>query len=262
MKKFIKEYEIWIFLVLAPLFNTIFVYSKIQGLIPDFAYSHGRFYLLLLLLLFIVRYTKGKKGIKDIFKPMKNWKINPVWYLFSFLFALTIGSITLLIKSFYTDTDYASMYVINIPLLKQTFNILVWAFVGEVVWVSYSVRELAKKTSLFYASQIVGVFWTLWWIPVVYLNVSVITDLPVWALLLNMMGAAGMCAYVYGNTKSGTCVWVLQFMLNMSLVILPVSPAVGGAATYTIFSILYFFTMLGFMYFMNTEMKLKVVKQI
>jgi len=262
MKNFTQKYEIWIFLILAPIVNIIFVYITTKGLLSDFAYDHGRFFLLLLLLLVVVLSTRGMSGIIEVFKPMFKWKVNPLWYVFSLLFAFSIATITLVFKSFYTGTEFSSLFELDLLHYKGVITFLIWAFVGEVVWVSYSVRQLSKTTTLFYSSQIVGIFWTLWWLPIVFLNISVISDLPVVALLLNMMGAAGMCTFVYIKTKSGICVWLLQFMLNISILILPVSPAVGGAPTYTIFSIIYFVTMLAFMYFLNSKKVKKVKKTV
>lgn len=258
MLDYIKKHEVWIFLILAPIISTIIVYARIKSIIPSFVYTHGRFYALLLLLVCIVKFTRGNEGIKNVFRPMLNWKIHPKWYLFSMFFALTIAISTLLLKAIYFGNNFTSVFKFDFAAisLRSSIVILIWAFVGEVVWVSYSVRQLSKITKPFYASQIVGFFWTLWWVPVVYLNAGVITDLPILPLLLNMLGAAGMCTIVYSQTKSGICVWILQYMLNMSILIIPVSPTVGGIPTYTVFSIIYFLTMLGFMYFMNPTKKM------
>ena len=87
--------------------------------------------------------------------------------------------------------------------------------------------------------------------PIVILNVGVVLDVPVWPSMVIILASAGMCTVIYGHTKSGICVLILQFMLNMSAILLPVSPLGGGALTYTTFAILYFLTMLVFMYFMN-----------
>lgn len=251
MRTFIKKYEVWIFLTLAPLLHAVITYANSKGIIGGYAYQHGRFFALLFFLICVVTFTKGTKGVKDLFRPMLTWKINPKWYLFSLLFATTICSLTLLLKSFYYGIDYASLMKFDFPPLSISFMLLAWAFMGEVVWVSYAIRELSKTLKPFFASQIIGFFWTCWWLPSVLIDVGVISDLPLWALLLNMMGAAGMCAVVYGKTKSGVCVWILQYMLNMSLLILPVSPTVGGVPTYQAFAVLYYIAMLGFMYFMN-----------
>lgn len=251
MRYLIKKYDIWIFLVTAPLLNLLVTYANKIGIISGFVYTHGRFYVLLLLLVFVVTFSKGKKGIKDVFKPMLIWKIHPKWYVFSLLFSLTIAAFTLFLKSIYSGIEYSSLFQLNFPSLRSSFFLLTWAFMGEVVWVSYAIRELSKKITPFFASQIVGFVWALWWVPSIYINEGVILDLPLWPVFLNMMGAAGMCAVVYAKTKSGICVWILQWMVNMSILILPVSPILGGVPTYSAFAVIYFLAMLVFMYYMN-----------
>ena len=216
----------------------------------------------MLLLIFIVKYTKGNKGLKDVFRPMLKWKVHPKWYLFGLLFALSIGFLTLLLKAFYYEGDYTSAFKIYFSntSLRASFALLTWAFCGEVVWVSYAVRELSKVTKPFYASQVIGFFWSLWWVPLYIINDDVIAHLPYWALFVNMMGAAGMCLIVYEKTKSGICVWILQWMLNMSLILLPVSVTLGGVPTYVTFALLYYVTMLVFMYFRNPIKKINTIK--
>ena len=262
MKDFIKKYEIWVFLVLAPIVNTIVVYIRTQDIIPENVYNHGRFAILLLLLIAIVKYTRGNEGIKDMFRPMLNWKISSKWYILSLVFAFTIATLALIVKGLYNETGMFSYVVLQSDAMTVilAFILLIWAFCGEVVWVSYCIRELSKRMPALYASLIVGVFWTLWWIPVVHLGEGVIPDFPYLALLVGMMGTAGMCAVIYGLSKSGLCVWVLQFMLNMSLILLPISPKVGGVPTYWTFVVIYFIVMLGFMYVFKINDKFKTVK--
>lgn len=257
MISFIKKYEIWIFLILAPIVNAIVVYIRTLDVIPQNIYNHGRFAILLLLLVCIVKFTRGNDGIIDMFKPMLKWKVKPKWYILSLVFAFSIASIALIIKGIYIGEGIFSFIIIQsdamYPLLALI--LLVWAFCGEVVWVSYCIRELSKITTPFWASQIVGVFWALWWFPVVYLGEGVIPDFPYWALLIGMTGTAGMCAVIYELTKSGLAVWLLQFMLNMSLIVLPISPKVGGVPTYTTFVVVYYLVMLGFMYYLYPKDK-------
>jgi len=261
MRDFIKKYEIWIFLVLAPVINTLITLANNKGIIYGFVYTHGRFYALLALLIVIVKFTRGNEGLKDVFSPMLKWKIHPKWYVFALLFSLTLASITLFLKAQYYESAYSSLFKVNFPSFKNSIFLLTWAFMGEVVWVSYSVRTLSKVMKPFYASQIIGFVWALWWVPSVYINTGVIENLPVWPLFLNMMGAAGMCAVIYEKTKSGICVWILQYMLNMSILILPISPTLGGIPTYSAFATIYFMAMLGFMYFMNRTKKLNSLPQ-
>lgn len=260
MGEFIKKNEIWFFMACGPIVSAIFVYARIQGLFPSVVYSNGRFCVLLLFLVILVKYTRGNEGIKDIFKPMLNWKVHPKWYVFSLLFAFVVGGITLILKSFYLHGEFVVFLKTNFRGLtfRGIVALFVWAFLGEVVWVSYCIRELSKIVKPFYASQIVGLVWTLWWIPVVLHGEAVLPGIPILSLAIFMLGIAGMCTIVYGYSKSGLCVLLLQFALNITLNALSISPSTGGIPTFTAFSIVYFITMLGFMYFMNPVKKFKL----
>lgn len=260
LQNFMRTYEIWIFLLFAPITNAVFVYGIHLHLIPGRLYIHGRFFLLLFLLMGMVKFTRGNSGLKDLFRPMMIWKVPFRWYVFSFFFASAIACLTLYLKALYLGRDFTN-FTLNfstVGSLGFTLNMILFALVGEVVWVSFAVRELSKIMKPFFASQIVGVVWTLWWTPIVMINVGVIEDLPILALMTNMMGAAGMCAIVYGQTKSGICVWILQIMLNSSILVFPVSPGIG-IPTYWAFSAVYFLVMLSLMYYFNVvENKQKV----
>lgn len=253
MREFIRKNEIWIFLFLGPIISALFVYARTQGLFPRIVYTNGRFCILLLVLILLVQYTRGFDGVKDIFKPMTNWKVHPKWYAFSLLFAFVVGGFTLLLKGLYTEGDYAIFLKTNFRVLtfRGIVALFVWAFLGEVVWVSYCIRQLSQIVKPFYASQMVGFVWTLWWIPVVIHGEAVLPGIPILSLGIFMLGIAGMCTIVYAYSKSGLCVLLLQFALNITLNALSISPSTGGIETFTAFSIVYFLTMLGFMYFMN-----------
>lgn len=260
MSEFIKKNEIWIFLVLGPVVNVFYVYARIQGLVPRFLYIHGRFCVLLLVLLCIVKFTRGIEGVKDIFRPMLNWRVDPKWYLFGLLFAFIVGTFTVLLKGLYYGGEITRFLKLDIASInfKTSAILLVWAFLGEVVWISYCLRELSKITKPFYASLIVGFFWTLWWIPVIHHGEGILPGIPILPLSIFLMGIAGMCAVVYGQVRSGVVILIMQFMVNMTLNTLSASPTKGGVPTFTAFAIIYFLTMLSFMYYMNPiKVKLK-----
>ncbi|MBU2928306.1 hypothetical protein [Winogradskyella psychrotolerans] len=177
---------------------------------------------------------------------MLNWRVHPKWYLLVLVFPTTIGVITLLLKAFYNDVEYSTFLNVNITTFRGYVANLVWAFLGEVVWVSYCIRELSKIVKPFYASQIIAVFWTLWFIPIILLGEGIFPEIPILPALIFFMGIAGMCAFIYKHTKSGLCVLLLQCMVNYTAISLPLMPTYGGAPTYTAFATIYFLTMLAF----------------
>ncbi|MGJ8550154.1 hypothetical protein [Winogradskyella wichelsiae] len=245
MRDFVKKYEVWIFLVLCPVVNVFFVLTRVEGYISESTYNTGRFCILLFMLICILKYTRGNKGIKNLFKPMLTWKVHPKWYILSLVFPATIALMTLVLKSFYNDVDYDTFITVKTTTLRAYIAYMVWAFLGEVVWVSYCIRELSKITKPFYAGQIVAVFWTLWFIPVILLGEGIMPEIPIISAFIFMFGVAGMCSFIYSRTKSGICVLILQSMVNLTLVSFPISPTNGGAPTYTTFGIIYFLVMLG-----------------
>ncbi|WP_179335211.1 CPBP family glutamic-type intramembrane protease [Winogradskyella costae] len=245
MREFIKKYEIWVYLVLAPISGVIFVKARVHDLISASVYANGRFVMLLLLLMSILIYTKGTKGIINLFKPMLNWKVHPKWYFLALLFPTTIAVIALLLKSFYYSVDFTAVFSFESYIFKAYLRLLVWSFLGEVVWVSYSIGELSKKTKPFYAGQIVAVFWGLWFVPVILFGEGIFPDIPLVSSFIFRFGSAGLCALIYSRTKSGICVLILQSAVNFTLISFPIIPTRGGAPTYTAFAVIYFVIMLG-----------------
>jgi membrane protease YdiL (CAAX protease family) len=205
----------------------------------------GRFCILLFMLICLLSYTRGVKGVINLFKPMLNWKIHPKWYLLSSLILPTVAVITLILKSFYKDIEYDSFISIKTTTIRAYMAFLVWSFIGEVVWVSYCINELSKITKPFYAGLIVAVFWGLWFVPVIILGEGIFPEIPIGPAFIFRFGAAGICAFIYSRTRSGICVLMLQFAANLTLVSFPITPTNGGATTYTAFGVIYFLAMLG-----------------
>lgn len=236
-----KDHELALFLVLIVLANTVFISSIHVGWLPTFLYNKGRFLLLLAVLIAVVMAFRRWTGVLELARPMMVWRINPLWYLFALAWPPANCVLTLVLKGIETNDVFGplvmSFSTITQPGVFKT--VALGAFIGEIVWISYAIGRLQKTTGVLLASQIVGVFWTLWWVPIVVINVGVIPDLPLDALLINMLGVAAMCGFIYAHTKSGLAVLTLQLSLNSSMLIFPVVPDSGGVETYWLFAIVY-----------------------
>ena len=247
LRSLLKDHELSLFLVLIVLVNTAFIAALQAGLLPFFLYHHGRFLLLGAVLVALVFAFRRWGGLVDLMRPMTVWRVNPLWLMVALTWPPAICVTTLLLKGVWHGDLFAAMSW-SMDTIRQPsvlVAVLLGAFIGEIVWVSYAIGRLQKTTGEFVASQIVGVFWTLWWAPIVMINVGVISDLPLDALLLNMLGVAAMCGFIYAHTKSGLVVLSLQLSLNSSLLIFPVAPTSGGVATYWLFSLVYFVAVMG-----------------
>jgi membrane protease YdiL (CAAX protease family) len=232
--------ELWVFLCLIVIANALFIGAIAQGILPDWVYAYGRFLLLASVLITVVALYRGRAALLDLLRPMTVWRVAPGWFVLATLWPPTMCIVTLLITG--EPLRKPDGGLIHEPLIM--FNILLASFVGEIVWVSYAIGRLSRRLSVLLAGLVVGFFWTLWWVPMVVYGHGVIQELPIGALMLNMMGIAAMCAFVYSKTGSGLVVLALQVMVNSSLLVFPVIPTTGGAPIYWIFAIVYFLSVI------------------
>jgi membrane protease YdiL (CAAX protease family) len=233
------DYELWCFLCLIVLANTAFILSITHGLLPERLYGQGRFVLLGLVLIGVVSLFRGSEALWDLIRPMAVWRVSPVWYLLALAWAPVMAITVLLVKSAVTGENALSVdsFLFGRPRLFVT--VILASFVGEIVWVSYSIGRLSRRYNALTSSLIVGVFWSLWWVPIVILGQGVIPGLPLGGLVVSMLGVAAMCGFVYAKTGSGLVVLLLQVTMNSSLLVFPVLPTTGGLATYWGYSIFY-----------------------
>ena len=251
LREFVRRYEVVIALCLIVVNNAIFVGAIDAGILPMRLYYLGRFLLLGSTLGGVILVGSGWKGIMELLRPMTRWRVSPWWYLLALLWPATMCVLVLLGKGMITGNGLSEIsmnfsVIANRAVIKTIF---IGSFIGEIVWVSYAIRHFSNKFTPFIGSQIVGVVWTLWWMPMVLLNLGVFPNLPPLALLLAMLGVAAMCSFVYSHTKSGIVVLILQMMVNSTALIFPVIPSTGGILTYFVFSIVYFLCVLALYFF-------------
>ncbi|MGL4308868.1 MAG: CPBP family glutamic-type intramembrane protease [Paracoccaceae bacterium] len=241
LRKWVHDREVWVFLCLIVVVNAVFVGLISNKLLPGSLYSMGRFALLGGVLGAVVLVGSGWHGIVELLRPMMVWRVHPAWYVVALVWAAMVATLVLVGEQFVAAEPTAMTATITAVAKKRIlFTVLIGAFIGEIVWVSYALRSLSSRFTPFVSSQIVGVFWTLWWMPMVLLNYGIIPDLPPVALLINQTGIAAMCAFVYWHTRSGLIVLLLQIMVNSALLIFPVIPTIGGVGTYWAYAVTYY----------------------
>lgn len=242
LRLFVRRHEVAIALCLIVLVNAVFVAGIATGILPDRLYFHGRFLLLGAVLGGVVLVGSGIGGIVELLRPMARWRIRPGWYLLALLWPALVSTLVLAGKGLVTGRGLAEIEAdvstVTHPNVVRT--ILLGAFVGEIVWVGYAIRKLSGRFTPFVGSQIVGAVWTLWWMPMVVLDVGVIPGIPPLALFPSMMGIAAMCSFLYTHTKSGLAVLTLQVMVNSSALVFPVMPGSGGIPTFVAYSAAYY----------------------
>jgi membrane protease YdiL (CAAX protease family) len=238
-KKIEIDWELWLFLCAIVVANSAFILAVTHDILPLQLYSKGRFLLLGLVLVVVVAAFRGGPALLDLVRPMGRWRVNIGWYLLALCWAPLMCVISLLMAGVVTGDFGISLNDVLLQRPQLLLTVLIASFVGEIVWVSYAIGRLSRRTTVLEAGLIVGVFWSLWWVPIVLFGQGVIPGLPMGGLFLNMIAVAAMCGFVYAKTGSGLVVLLLQVMLNSSILLFPVLPTTGGDMVYWIFGAVY-----------------------
>ena len=92
MMSFLRKYEVWCFLGLIIVANTLFVSGIVFDVLPQGLYAYGRFALLGAVLLGVVMVARGRAGLDDLLRPLLEWRRPPAWYLFALLWTPAVIS--------------------------------------------------------------------------------------------------------------------------------------------------------------------------
>lgn len=235
-----KKREVWIFLCLIVVVNSLFIAGINSGLLPLRLYNLGRFLLLGFTLVAVVFAFRGFAGLRSLVRSLSVWRVNPLWYVLALLWAPLNATLFLAAESLLTgENAFEGLTFGLVQQLSIMRGVFIAAFIGEIVWVAYSINTLANRTGMLAGSLIVGGFWTLWWVPIVLFGQGIVPELPLVPLLVGMLGIATMCGFVYLSSHSGPVVLLLQIMVNTTFLVFPVVPTNGGNLTYLGFSATY-----------------------
>lgn len=151
-----------------------------------------------------------KQGLKELLKPLVQFKHPIKWYLF----ALFFGSIVSLI-SFYSYEIFSGKILAIDPPYSLVLIILVvipfsplWEEIG---WRGYALPLLQNKYKPVTASLTLGFFWGLWHLPM-YLALSSYGDKRMFFFMIVFIGCFPLSilqSWIYNNTKQSMLLCVL-----------------------------------------------------
>ena len=177
---------------------------------------------------------EGRAGLRHLFASFFHWKVPAVWYAFAFTwkFLFTAVGITvlflvgaeawpgLLVPNFFGGQGSAFHgLLMNLPFIVSI------AIVEETTWIKCCVTRLQRRHSALFSALVVGIFWGLWYLPMLLLGEGVPDGYPWPFFLLSMVSLTVLLTWAYNMTRSGTVLLVMQIISNCCFFIIPVLPA-------------------------------------
>jgi membrane protease YdiL (CAAX protease family) len=197
--------------------------------------------------------TRDAAGRRDYWKRVIDFKRIPgKWYLVIFLFVPVLNILAALLDvvtggSGATWGEAAQNMLTNPSsiVLSLLFSSLI-PFIEELGWRGYVLDRLQEKQSALMSSLILGVIWSVWHLPLFFVQGTYQAGLGVgtlafWLFILGVLPLSLPFTWIYNNTSRSTLAVILfHSMVNFTGELIALS---GRAETYSI--VLWFVAAIG-----------------
>lgn len=203
MSLWVRKHPLLVFFILA-IVITFLVW------LPQTAYSRGLFpfdsplfYIIggigpMIAAYLVLRIEYGDKALDKLFAPLLNWKVNVVWYII----ALVGFPLISLVAAFLAGNLLHSLNNLNLsPALFMTFfTYLIAAIPEEVAWRGFALPRLQYHFNALVSSLILGMFWALWHLPLLYNTTNVMSTYPKYLFVIQIISAAVIYTWLFNST--------------------------------------------------------------
>ncbi len=178
----------------------------------------------------------GRLGVSDLGRRLLLWRVNWWWYpvvlLGPLVFALMVAGIAVLLGEPWGAARPPAM-TLSIPVLALTFLILVLTdgFGEELGWRGYLLPRLLSRYRAIPASLILGLYWWLWHLPLVWTAGAAIEGQPLWLLLADLIAKSLIFTYVFLGTQGSVLIAIL---LHAATNLFAFSPSIGPDGDLTV----------------------------
>jgi membrane protease YdiL (CAAX protease family) len=178
----------------------------------------------------------GRTGVRDLGRRLVLWRVRWWWYvvvlLGPFVFAMAVAGIAVLLGEPWNAGRPAAL-TWSVPALLLTLLLLALTdgLGEELGWRGYLLPRLLARYQAVTASLILGVFWWLWHLPLVWTTGAAIEGQPLGLLLADLLAKSLIFTYVFLGTQGSVLIAIL---LHASTNLFVVSPAAGPDGDLTV----------------------------
>lgn len=173
--------------------------------------------------------TRDKEGRRDYWKRVISFKRIPArWYLVIFLFVPVLNILAVLLDVL-TGGSGATWGEAALNLVSNPLSIIpsilfasLIPFIEELGWRGYVLDRLQEKRSALVSSLILGVVWSLWHLPLFFVQGSYQAGLGVgtlafWLFFIGIVPLSLVFTWIYNNTGRSTLAVILfHSMVNLT----------------------------------------------
>jgi membrane protease YdiL (CAAX protease family) len=226
----VQKYPLISFFVLAMGLTWIFMITDALG-------SHGilpfRLPLPLMLLMgymptvaavIVTGQTKGKAGVRALFRKLLIARVGIRWYLFAIFGLAVLYVAAILIYNQFSGLPTVSILSQNLPAFKSPLELvpqiaILFLIVGivngeELAWRGFALPRLQAKFNALISSLILGVIWAIFHLPLFFTTTGTSqADLSFIGFLVSTIALTILFTWMYNNTRGSV---LMAYLLHAS----------------------------------------------
>ena len=166
----------------------------------------------------------GKKGVSKLFGKIRNAKVPFKYYLFALFVFLVLGCLSLgvystvkgqlpnmsvVLEGMGLENDQIVLAVVLSPLFFIINTLLGGPIAEEFGWRGYAQPRLQKKFSPLTSGLIIGLFWSLWHLPLFMFLPKAVGQMPIVAYIPLMTAAGIIFSWLFNKTGGSVLLAIL-----------------------------------------------------
>jgi CAAX amino terminal protease family. len=171
---------------------------------------------------------EGRDGVTNLLRRLGTWRVPARYYLIAVLgpFALALGAIAAYSAATGTTAQFEDPS--QLPMLPIVFGYIVLLggpLAEELGWRGFALPRLLERTGPLGASAALGLVWSLWHVPLFFIEGSVQASLPFGLYAAQTVAATFVYTWLFQRTKGSVLLAVLLHAAgNTAAGALPVLP--------------------------------------
>ncbi len=184
--------------------------------------------------LIVVGSTNGRQGLRELLKPLADWRVAWRWYLYAVGVPVLLAVIAVIVHQLRPNqidpstVDWktaAIVFVSSVPFALLA-KLPLGPMAEELGWRGFALPRLQRKMSALNASLLLGLLWALWhlpafWVPGAALPLDQTPSLAgVILYAVDVMGVSIIFTWIYNSTRGSL---LIDFLFHAAYNALPVS---------------------------------------
>jgi membrane protease YdiL (CAAX protease family) len=207
----IKRHSLLMFFILAFIFPWLVwgtTIAQSQGLLSFHIPQSLAFWIGLNLATYITAaLTGGWSAIKDLFRRILRWRVQPIWYLIALFLTGVLSLASIGIHLVLGGTHQVGVLLSFKDLLPSLlFQVFFFLLTEETAWRGFALPRLQARYNALNSSLILGVLWGLWHLPLVFVPDSFQSTVPYVGFLLSTIATTIIMTWLFNHSHGSVLV--------------------------------------------------------